>query len=101
MGATWNTTLIFFRDVARSGLRPYGRAFNILLTLCLLLFFKLSLVLVLEHDLFFVCVVAGYSLNLGIWWHFQLVLSVCIKEFSFLLKHLLDRLAHIIIKLLD
>ena len=93
--------LIFLNDCRRCGLSSYGRTFDILLPLGLLFLLQLSLVLVLKHDLFLVGVVAGDSLNFGIRRHLQLVLSVCIKEFSLLLKHLLDRLTDIVIELLD
>ena len=46
--------------------------------------------LVLEHDLLFVGVVAWDSLDFRERWHLELVSRIAVKEFSLLLQHLLD-----------
>ena len=70
-----------------------GRLFGSLL--------DIPLVLVLEHYLLFVGVVARDSLHFGERGHFELVPRVAVKELSLLLQHLLHRLAHIVIQLVD
>ena len=64
-------------------------------------FLNVSLVLILEHNLLFVGVVAWDSLHFGEGWHLELVPRVAVEELSFLLQHLLHRLAHVVVQLMD
>ena len=59
------------------------------------------LLLVLEHDLLFVRVVARDALDFRVGWDLKLVLHVAIEEFPLLIEHVLHGPAHIIVQLLN
>lgn len=59
------------------------------------------LLLVLKDNLLLVSVVAWNALNLGVRWNFKFVLHIAIEELTLLVKHFLDRGAHVVIELFD
>jgi len=84
--------------VRRRVCRTFGQSGG----LCLFFWgLKFFLVLVLEHNLLLVGVIAWNSLDLGVGRHFELVTSIAVEEFSFLVKQGLNCWAHVVIKLLD
>ena len=57
--------------------------------------------LILENDLLLVGVVSWYSSHLRVGRHLQLVSNITVKEFTLLFEHLLNRLANIVVELVD
>ena len=80
------------------GTATRGRCFSGIASLHLGLLFIL-LLLVFEHDLLLIGVVARDALDFRVGWNLELVFVIAVKEFALLVQHILHRPTYIVIQL--
>ena len=80
------------------GTTTRGRRLSGIASLHLGLLFIL-LLLVFEHDLLLISVVARDALDFRVRWNLELVFVIAVKEFALLVQHILHRPTHIVIQL--